>query len=219
MFFKQEPHPRNNKKWVLWHSPVIRHNVRSREILGNEKDLRNPALYRGHVSLRECFLYIVHLAYQDFSAKNTMVYSRWVGPGSAAPEEDYITEESSGESGDDEKEKGHAPTPKLVDLILKTLTLTLILKAHHPLSVIFKTLDIHRFNLSLRLNLLAVVKTLGIRRFNLRLSLNLRAAILPKMLNTEVSHGEIGCSMSVSVRQHGVIILQLAEEGTDVAIE
>ncbi|KAE8343112.1 hypothetical protein BDV24DRAFT_161925 [Aspergillus arachidicola] len=247
MFFKQEPHPKKNGKWVLWRSPVIRHTAHSQKILGNEKELRNPALYRGKVSLRECFLYFVQLAYHDGYAKNTMQFENWVSSVDDIPKkEDYLSEGSSSESGDDEKEKGHGSNPRLgqqqapvtgLDLILNTLTLTLTLKAHHPLSVIFKTLGIRSFNLRLRLklNLLAVVKMFVIRRFNLRLSLrlnlavvktldihrfilslklNLRAAVLPKMLNTEVSHGEIGCSMSVSVRQHGVIILQLAEEGS-----
>lgn len=113
MFFKQGPHPKNNRKWVLWHSPVIRHNARSREISGNEKELGNPALYRGYVSLRECFLYFVHLAYQDGSAENPMEYGRWIGPSSAVPKEDYLSDGSSSESGNDEEEKGHGSKPRL----------------------------------------------------------------------------------------------------------
>ncbi|KAE8321299.1 hypothetical protein BDV39DRAFT_210880 [Aspergillus sergii] len=141
----------------------------------------------------------------------------------------------NGNSADDiPKKEDYVSEGSSIDLILKTLTLTLTLKAHHPLSVIFKTLGIHRFNLrlSLSLNLLAVVKTFDIRRFNLslsllavvktfdlRLSLRLNLRVVLKMLSTEVPHGQIGCSTSVSVRQHGVIVLQLAEEGTDVATE
>ena len=32
IFLKQEKHPTKKGKWVLWHSPVILHSTRSRQV-------------------------------------------------------------------------------------------------------------------------------------------------------------------------------------------
>lgn len=142
IFFKQEPHRKKIGKWVLWHSPVIRHTAHSQEISGNEKDFNNPALYRGKVSLRECFLYLVQQAYHNEFAENTMQFGNWVGKSRSVPKDDHISEASSSESGDDKhgsnprvgKQQapatGHEPRRKageqsMADITARTVQLTI----------------------------------------------------------------------------------------------
>lgn len=87
---------------MLWHSPVILYETSS--TLLPKDDFRSPSLYRGKVSLRECFLFLarkVHL--EGHGAINAMDSKQWSGslyrgPGDGS---DYIPDDSSdsGSSG------------------------------------------------------------------------------------------------------------------------
>ncbi|KAE8349735.1 hypothetical protein BDV28DRAFT_151607 [Aspergillus coremiiformis] len=73
MFLKQVPHPKRKERWVLCHSPVIRHDVKYQEV---SKDI--STLYRGRVTLRECFLFLAKEASESPRAVNTMSPLDWV---------------------------------------------------------------------------------------------------------------------------------------------
>jgi hypothetical protein len=95
VFLKQEPHPRNRRRWVLWHSPVIYHDAPSRCIEG---DPRNVLSFRNRVSLRECFLFLVRkVCSGDYYTENQMGEEQWFAPNllSKGSDSDYVTDSSS----------------------------------------------------------------------------------------------------------------------------
>lgn len=101
IFLKQEPHPSIKGKWVLCVSPVINHHTSSGRVNG-KADFRT---YRGRVSLRECFLYIMNLAVKAPRAKNRMNDKSWVGKAGKWKHDDFISDDS------EHSEENYQPRP------------------------------------------------------------------------------------------------------------
>ncbi|RFU29385.1 hypothetical protein B7463_g6962, partial [Scytalidium lignicola] len=94
MFFKQEQHPKEKDKWVLWHSDVISHSTKSTEVGNNHA--KEPRSYHGKVSVRECFLFLgKKIAANDFTAKYPEKPGDWYGhiqDRTTYDPEDYISD-------------------------------------------------------------------------------------------------------------------------------
>ncbi|PYI04666.1 hypothetical protein BO78DRAFT_347226 [Aspergillus sclerotiicarbonarius CBS 121057] len=105
MFLKQVPHPKRKERWVLCHSPVIRHDVKYQEI---PKD--SSILHRGRVTLRECFLFLAKEASESPRAVNTMKPLDWVTQfQDRVDDEDdkYISLDEDGDDSDSGVEASH----------------------------------------------------------------------------------------------------------------
>lgn len=104
IFLKQEHHPRG-KRMVLWYSPIISHETKSRS---TPTERENYPEYRGTVSVRECFLYFVSLARKETHAVNPknvrLCVNRAVKPEKVEvlELEDSSSDESSSRAGFDE---------------------------------------------------------------------------------------------------------------------
>lgn len=81
IFLKQEKKASSNDKWVLYCSPAIAHNT----LWSLTPPWAHPYEFEGKrkVTLRECFLYIIDLGWQQQMASNTMADSDWIQPASA----------------------------------------------------------------------------------------------------------------------------------------
>lgn len=108
VFLEQKPHPSKTGKWVLWVSPIIKHSTRSRPV----HEIGEPSAYRGYVSLRECFLYMMRLAAQNPQAKNQMGRDAWVSKRRGKADPDDIISDHSDSYGSEQYQPRPTKNPR-----------------------------------------------------------------------------------------------------------